>query len=100
MERDAELVERRGGQQRIESLREQRPVRHQTDAKAQLPRAGEDLRELRVQQRLAQNVQIQIVRPRPQLPREEPKLLCREHPPRPPRPGAEHERLQQFVISR
>ena len=73
----------------VNALREQRPVRHQTDAKAQLPRAGEDLRELRVQQRLAQNVQIQIVRPRPQLPREEPKLLCREHPPRPPRPGAE-----------
>ena len=62
MEADADLVQRRGCEQRALPLRQERPVRRQHDAKAHSARDLQQLQQLRMQQRLAHHVEIEETR--------------------------------------
>lgn len=62
MEAYADLVQRRGCEQHALPLRQERPVRRQHDAKAHSARDLQQLRQLRMQQRLAHHVEIEETR--------------------------------------
>ena len=89
VERDADLVQAFGGKQLIGTLLEQRAVRR--DADLHIPRLGEgeERRKLRVQQRLAHHMQVDVLHI-PLKPREdEAEFLCAHRARRALRLGAE-----------
>ena len=67
MEGNADLVQRVRPQQGIPLPGEQGAVGHQAHPKAQLPGYGQQLRQLRVQQRFPQHMEVEIVRLSPEL---------------------------------
>ena len=90
VEGDADLVERRGGQQGGGLFRQQRAVGGDAHPEAQLMGDGQQLWQLRVQQRLAHHVEIEVVGVAPELFGHQAELRRGQEAFCPLRAGAEH----------
>ena len=81
VERDTELVEILGCQQRGQRFFQQRAVGGQADTEAQVGGDGQELRQLRVQQRLTHHMEIEVAGVAHQLLRQMAEFLRRQKPP-------------------
>ena len=75
VEGDADLVQRGTAPQQRQPVRQQGAVGGETDPESQVPADAEDLRQLRVQQRLPHDVEVEVVRMAAQLARQQGKRL-------------------------
>ena len=90
VEGDTDLMQRRSGQQNAALFRQQRAVGGDAYPEAQLSGDGQQLRQLRMQQRLAHDVEVEVAGVAPQLFRHETELLRGKESLLPCRPGAEY----------